>query len=53
MKIYVEPTGCLATAAVFSLKDQLDLKGKRIGCVITGGNVDINKFASIVSSSPQ
>jgi threonine dehydratase len=38
MKIVVEPTGCLAAAAVFS--KQIDLAGKRVGIIISGGNVD-------------
>ena len=43
MKILVEPTGCLAAAAVFSGK--LPIAGKRIGVVLSGGNVDLKKFA--------
>jgi len=38
MKIVVEPTGCLAAAAVFNKRT--DLKGKRVGVIISGGNVD-------------
>ena len=38
MKIVVEPTGCLAAAAVFG--KELDLTGKRVGVIISGGNVD-------------
>lgn len=38
MKIVVEPTGCLAAAAVFN--KLIDLKGKRVGVIISGGNVD-------------
>ena len=38
MKIVVEPTGCLAAAAVFGR--QIDLSGKRVGIIISGGNVD-------------
>ncbi len=48
MKIVVEPTGCLATAAVFANKD-LDLKGKRVGVIISGGNVDVEKFCKLLS----
>lgn len=47
MKIVVEPTGCLAAAAVFANK--LDLKGKRVGVVISGGNVDMGKLAAWLS----
>jgi threonine dehydratase len=46
MKMFVEPTGCLAAAAVFG--KQLDLRGKRVGIVISGGNVDLQRFAALV-----
>jgi threo-3-hydroxy-L-aspartate ammonia-lyase len=46
MKILVEPTGCLAAAAVFTGK--LDVAGKRVGIVLSGGNVDLKKFADWV-----
>ncbi|CAD6542828.1 threo-3-hydroxy-L-aspartate ammonia-lyase [Paraburkholderia sabiae] len=49
MKIIVEPTGCLGFAAARQVKDQL--KGKRIGVLISGGNVDVQKFAELVSSN--
>ena len=38
MKIVVEPTGCLAAAAVFN--KLVDVTGKRVGVIISGGNVD-------------
>ncbi len=38
MKIVVEPTGCLGAAAVFGR--QIDLTGKRVGIILSGGNVD-------------
>ena len=47
MKIVVEPTGCLSFAAARQMKDKL--KGKRIGVLISGGNVDVQKFAELVS----
>lgn len=39
MKIIVEPTGCLAAAAV--LNGVIDCRGKRVGIVLSGGNVDL------------
>ena len=39
MKIVVEPTGTLAACAV--LEKKLELKGKRVGVVLSGGNVDL------------
>lgn len=50
MKLVVEPTGCLAAAAV--LHGKLDVTGKRVGVVISGGNVDIGAFARLVAPSP-
>jgi len=49
MKIMVEPTGCLGAAAVFGRK--LDLKGKRVGIVLSGGNVDLLRFASLIQAA--
>ncbi|AXF23407.1 serine dehydratase [Burkholderia pyrrocinia] len=49
MKIVVEPTGCLSFAAVRRMKDAL--QGKRVGVVISGGNVDLENFCALVSSS--
>jgi len=46
MKIVVEPTGCLGFAAARSHKQEL--KGKRVGVIISGGNVDISRYASLV-----
>jgi len=45
MKIVVEPTGCLAAAAV--LQGKLDVKGKRVGVILSGGNVDLARFAKL------
>ncbi|AOJ15919.1 threo-3-hydroxy-L-aspartate ammonia-lyase [Burkholderia vietnamiensis] len=47
MKLIVEPTGCLSLAAARKMKDEL--AGKRIGIVISGGNVDLANFAALVS----
>ncbi|PWC32721.1 threo-3-hydroxy-L-aspartate ammonia-lyase [Azospirillum sp. TSO35-2] len=46
MKMLVEPTGCLAAAAVLS--GTLDVRGLRVGVVVTGGNVDLARFATLV-----
>jgi len=45
MKILVEPTGCLAAAAVFG--GNLPIAGKRVGIVLSGGNVDLQRFAAL------
>jgi threonine dehydratase len=44
MKILVEPSGIAGAAAVFHRK--FDFAGKRIGVVLSGGNVDLSKLAS-------
>jgi threonine dehydratase len=48
MKLIVEPTGCLAFAAAKQMKDAL--KGKRVGIVLSGGNVDLARFASLTGA---
>jgi threonine dehydratase len=47
MKMVVEPTGCLAAAA--ALHGVLPLAGKRVGILISGGNVDLSRFAAFVA----
>jgi threonine dehydratase len=46
MKIVVEPTGCLGFAAARRMKDRL--KGKKVGILISGGNIDLGRFASLI-----
>ncbi|WP_339099083.1 threo-3-hydroxy-L-aspartate ammonia-lyase [Yersinia enterocolitica] len=46
MKIVVEPTGCLGAAV--ALGDQLELRGKRVGVIISGGNVDLGRLAHFI-----
>jgi threonine dehydratase len=48
MKIVVEPTGCLGFAAARAMREQL--KGKRVGVIISGGNVDMERFCSLLSA---
>jgi threonine dehydratase len=45
MKIVVEPTGTLAAAALFEKK--LNLEGKRVGVVLSGGNVDVKAISAL------
>ena len=47
MKMVVEPTGCLGLAAARAIKTQL--QGKRIGIIISGGNVDIPRYAELLA----
>ena len=47
MKLVVEPTGCLGVAAARAMKDSL--KGKRVGVIISGGNVDIDRYCALLA----
>jgi threonine dehydratase len=47
MKMVVEPTGCLSYAGARA--SGLDLRGARIGIVISGGNIDLARFAELVA----
>jgi threonine dehydratase len=49
MKIVVEPTGCLAAAA--AMQGAIDVRGKRVGIIITGGNVDPATFCECITST--
>ena len=46
MKIVVEPTGALGAAALFEGK--IDARGKRVGILISGGNVDIKGVSALL-----
>ena len=46
MKIVVEPTGALGAAALF--KGGHDAAGKRVGVVISGGNVDLQAVCRLI-----
>ena len=43
MKIIIEPSSAVAVAAVIRYKEQM--KGKRVGVIISGGNADIRQLA--------
>ena len=47
MKMVVEPTGCLGAAA--ALCGVVPVAGKRVGILISGGNVDLSRFAALVA----
>ena len=49
MKMLVEPTGCLGFAAARRMK--IRLQGRRIGVIISGGNVDMERFCSLASDA--
>jgi threonine dehydratase len=45
MKIVVEPTGALGFAAMAA--GRLDVRGKRVGVVLSGGNVDVKQLCAL------
>lgn len=50
LKLVVEPTGCLAAAAV--LQQVFEVKpGARIGVIVSGGNVDLASYGAFLSDT--
>jgi threonine dehydratase len=46
MKMIVEPTGCLGAAA--AMHGVVPVEGKKVGILVSGGNVDLARFARLV-----
>ena len=46
MKILIEPTGAVPVAA--ALKNERSWRNKRIGIIVSGGNIDLKKLAEIL-----
>ena len=49
LKMVVEPTGCLGFAAVRRLA--AELAGQRVGIVVSGGNIDLDRYAALLAGS--
>ena len=49
MKMVVEPTGCLAAAAV--LDGVVPARSRRVGVIVSGGNVDMARYASLLAGA--
>ena len=47
-KQFVEPTGVLGFAALENIRDEIS--GKRVGIILSGGNIDPDRFASLVTA---
>ena len=45
MKLVVEPTGALATAGV--LQGSIDVRDRRVGIILSGGNADLKAIAAL------
>jgi threonine dehydratase len=47
LKLVMEPSGASALAAL--LGGKIDVSGRRVGVVVSGGNVDATRYAEIIS----
>jgi threonine dehydratase len=51
MKMVVEPTGCLAFAGACAASEaEPAFKGARVGVIISGGNVDLARYAALLAA---
>lgn len=46
MRLVMEPTGCLVSTAARAM--QSELKGQRVGVLVSCGNVDLARFCALV-----
>ncbi|MDZ7336676.1 MAG: pyridoxal-phosphate dependent enzyme, partial [candidate division KSB1 bacterium] len=51
MKVIIEPSSAVPFGALLSGK--LNLAGKKVGIIISGGNVDLSKFFDLLSQQVQ
>jgi threonine dehydratase len=49
MKQVVEPTGCLGAAAL--LEGIETWRGARVGVILSGGNVDLSRYAQFLATA--
>jgi len=42
LKIVIEPSGAVSYAAI--VENQIDVRGKRVGIILTGGNLDLDRL---------
>jgi threonine dehydratase len=49
-KLVVEPSGAVGVAAL--LAGRIDVRGRRVGVILSGGNVDADRFAELMSEFP-
>jgi threonine dehydratase len=50
MKVLIEPSGAAAAAAVRHRK--ADFRGRKVGVVLSGGNIDLSKLADYIAMRP-
>ena len=48
MKMVIEPSGCLGLAGAQYCG--INLKGKKVGVIISGGNIDLERFAKLITA---
>lgn len=48
MKLVVEPSGAVSLAGI--LADKIPVKGKRVGVIISGGNVDLDDYFEVLDT---
>lgn len=55
LKLVVEPTGAVGLAGLLKLARQSpeEVRGKRVGVIISGGNVDLERIPEILALDPQ
>lgn len=51
LKTVVEPTGCLGLAGLRAWAREHDVTGLRVGAILSGGNVDLQRFAHLIAAS--
>ena len=51
MKLVIEPSGAVSLAGVLS--EQIEIKNKRIGIMVSGGNIDLTDFFAKIRSTIQ
>lgn len=47
LKIIVEPTGCLGAAGMLQHPELI--RGKRVGVILSGGNIDLSRYGELVA----
>lgn len=50
MKLVVEPTGCLGLAG--ARHAGVPIRGSRVGVIVSGGNIDLSRYARLLSEPP-
>ena len=49
LKLIVEPGGCVALAALAA--GEVDIKGKTVAVVLSGGNVDLDIYGGLIAAA--